>query len=597
MQSNLYEALGVEPSSDTPAIRAGLRAVLRRFWAAPRDASGDSEEAVRFVALAAAILTDPAQRRAYDDAAMPSQMQNPWRAMSPPNVPADGAISLGLDVNAALSVRENRRAEPGLLPTVSALARSLPEPSHWASAYVFAATALAFTLLVGTVFWVAIGNQMQLLTALGLAIVAAALSVGVASRVRSEAPDQSAPSLSRLSIVKWRRESSIFMGTPPPQQDTAWIFRLRLMELTRSAAGFTTLTNLGARVLGRSADYGLLALLALAVLSAIHWLVPQSAAVLSLLRSPLCFPTLIVLAGVVWDALWLSKYRITPGRWLVGAVVVSGVTETAYGDAPPGFRVITRRAWHHAVSAMALGIVPIALWFSKSRWTRLKHAEGSWEAQSDSVVLTRPTPLALRAAAAAIAVAALVLLFNQWVADAAVAKSWLSRTWQTASREVSELGTELKKSTPIIASVPSGSSGQPAPTEAAPAAPMADTKAAETPAVRAPQLIKPAPQPSAAAPSAEDAQARAVQERRARIDAISAQAARARQNGNYAGLQGACQRWTEDQPASAAAWRCLGLAKFQAGAGRDALPALRQALKLEPNDADVESAILRTLRP
>jgi cytochrome c-type biogenesis protein CcmH/NrfG len=62
-------------------------------------------------------------------------------------------------------------------------------------------------------------------------------------------------------------------------------------------------------------------------------------------------------------------------------------------------------------------------------------------------------------------------------------------------------------------------------------------------------------------------------------------------------LQGVCERWTEDQPGSAEAWRCLGLARHQAGAGRDALPALRQALKLEPNDAQVEAAILRILRP
>jgi uncharacterized RDD family membrane protein YckC len=593
MQSNLYEALGIEPSSDTPAIRAGLRSVLRRFWAAPRDASGDSEEAVRFVALAAAILTDPSQRRAYDDAAMPSQLQNPWRALSPSNPPLDGAISLGLDAGAAQSLQETRRVEAGLLPTVPALARSLPEPSHWASAYVFAATALSLTLLVGVVLWVA-NSHLALLTGFGLAALAVGLSFGIAAKIQSEPPDQSAPSLSRLSIVKWRRESSIFMGTPAPQQDTAWIFRLRLMELTRSAAGFTTLENLGARVLARCADYALLTFLCFALLSAIGWLLLQTTSALTVLRSPLLFPTLIVLLGVIWDALWLSKYRITPGRWLVGAVVVSGVTETAYGDTPPGFRVIARRAWHHATSAMALGIAPLAAWFAKSRWTRLKQSEGSWEAQSDSVVLTRPTPLPLRAAAVAISMAALTLLFNQWSTDLVIAKNWLAHGWTTASKGVTELGAGFKKSsTSDLTNLPA-----PIPSAEPTAAPdNSEPKQAQTPAAPPPAPIKNAPPAATARPSAEDAQARAVQARRARIDAVSAQDARARQSGNYAGLQGACQRWTEDQPASAAAWRCLGLAKFQAGAGRDALPALRQALKLEPNDAEVESAILRTLRP
>ena len=92
-------------------------------------------------------------------------------------------------------------------------------------------------------------------------------------------------------------------------------------------------------------------------------------------------------------------------------------------------------------------------------------------------------------------------------------------------------------------------------------------------------------------------QLNAAQARRNRIDGYARQAEAARKSGNYGGLQASCQRWTEEQPGSAEAWRCYGLALHQNGAGRDALPALRQALKLEPNDAQVEAAILRTLRP
>jgi cytochrome c-type biogenesis protein CcmH/NrfG len=89
----------------------------------------------------------------------------------------------------------------------------------------------------------------------------------------------------------------------------------------------------------------------------------------------------------------------------------------------------------------------------------------------------------------------------------------------------------------------------------------------------------------------------ASQARRARIDGYARQAEAARRSGSYVGLQASCQRWTQDQPGNGEAWRCLGLAQFQTGAGRDALPALRQALKLEPRDAQVESAILSILRP
>ena len=92
-------------------------------------------------------------------------------------------------------------------------------------------------------------------------------------------------------------------------------------------------------------------------------------------------------------------------------------------------------------------------------------------------------------------------------------------------------------------------------------------------------------------------QASAAQARRVRIDAYAKQAESARRSGSYAAMQGSCQRWTQEQPGNGEAWRCYGLAQFQSGAGRDALPALRQALRFEPRDAQVEAAILSILRP
>ena len=92
-------------------------------------------------------------------------------------------------------------------------------------------------------------------------------------------------------------------------------------------------------------------------------------------------------------------------------------------------------------------------------------------------------------------------------------------------------------------------------------------------------------------------QANAAQARRARLDAYTRQAEGARRSGNYTGMLSNCQRWTQEQPGSGEAWRCYGLAQFQGGAGREALPALRQALKFEPRDLQVEAAILSILRP
>jgi hypothetical protein len=61
MRATFYEALEVAPTAESSVIRAALRTVLRRFWSVPRDPSGDTEEAVRFVALGGARNTT--QRR------------------------------------------------------------------------------------------------------------------------------------------------------------------------------------------------------------------------------------------------------------------------------------------------------------------------------------------------------------------------------------------------------------------------------------------------------------------------------------------------------------------------------------------------------
>ena len=110
-------------------------------------------------------------------------------------------------------------------------------------------------------------------------------------------------------------------------------------------------------------------------------------------------------------------------------------------------------------------------------------------------------------------------------------------------------------------------------------------------------------QPTPASPAVSGAEAEmarlatASRARMARIDGYAKQGAAARRSGNYGGMQATCRSWTKDQSGNGEAWRCLGLAQFQGGAGREALPALRQALKLEMGDAQVEAAILSILRP
>ena len=102
-------------------------------------------------------------------------------------------------------------------------------------------------------------------------LFAAALWLG-----RAREPAAAVASLSRLAIIKWRREGSIFIGLPPPQHDTAWIFKLRLMELTRSAAGFVTATNPWRRLVARLVDYSLVALATYGLIALADAFVPVS---------------------------------------------------------------------------------------------------------------------------------------------------------------------------------------------------------------------------------------------------------------------------------------------------------------------------------
>ena len=80
MRNSIYDALEISASSSVAAVQAAVRTVVRRFWAVPRDASGDSEEAVRFAALAASILGNAVRRKDYDVAL------NPGVGSGPPGV-------------------------------------------------------------------------------------------------------------------------------------------------------------------------------------------------------------------------------------------------------------------------------------------------------------------------------------------------------------------------------------------------------------------------------------------------------------------------------------------------------------------------------
>ena len=239
---------------------------------------------------------------------------------------------------------------------------------------------------------------------------------------------------------------------------------------------------------------------------------------------------------------------------------------------------------------------PIALIRALKNWRNARDNEVEWDARGDSLVMARPMAAPAVATALMVIAASTVILLSGWRRD--YVSIWpYALTWSAA------LHSQASKSSPPQPIDP-GVFAVATPATPASEAPPAPPPAPVTQAVVAPPLPAAAPAipaVSAAQTNATEAQmsqqVSAAQARRLRIDGYEQQAASAQRGGSFASLQGSCKRWTIDQPGSASAWRCLGLAQFQSGAGREALPALRQSLKLGSKDPQVEDAILRILRP
>ena len=607
MRNSLYDALEVNSSSTTDAIKVALRTVVRRFWAVPRDASGDSEEAVRFAALAASILVDPVRRKDYDAALNPGVGAGPWRLPigrhgGSGDAAGEGGTHSRIMAEGGVEVSQLtiEAVVPKALPGVDALSESLPDGNAWASPLMWAAfgiACLALWFAAARPFpgWFNLSLVQALLVALGAVAAAYAVSAWLS---RSQEVAVAAAGLSRLAIIKWRREGSIFIGTPPPQHDTAWIFKLRLMELTRSASGFVTSSNPWRRLAARLVDYALIAV----VLHVGIWFVDQMVPVLDelfiLARSVLLLPTLVVLTAIPAAALSQRVFGNTPGKWLMSLQLVTGVSRPADHTEPTERTLLWARATRVAWSGAALGFWPVALFRLPRNMRLARDTETDWEGSGDSLVMARPLTAPALATGLVILLASTLILLSGWRRDYIAA--WPAIASATAAAQTAFTGFFPAATSPMhkVAS----QVAVPQTTDDARAEPVAVTPApsAEMPSVAStPGAKQPIAAPSAVS-GAEAEMARlatASQARRARIDGYVKQGEAARRSGNYGGMQATCQRWMQDQPGNGEAWRCLGLAQFQGGAGREALPALRQALKLEPRDAQVEAAILSILRP
>lgn len=591
MRTSLYDAIGVGNGSAAGEIRSALRALVRRFWTVPRDPSGDSEEALRFISLAAAILTDDRRRDNYDASLSPGVGAGPWR------IPVASARQSAIDEperrpsvveESAISQLSVDIAQDVSLPSVEAFAENFPgeasRPVVWIA--IASLIALVATVVGALLLARAVGHEVPVAAGIALIalVLAGILGANTAQRARQHEGGQS---LSNLAVIKWRRDGSVFIGVPPPQQDTAWLFRLRVAELTRSTNGYLVQSLPWRRFLARAFDYSLLALALFSAVAVIQMLLPEYLPDhwLRLLRSPLILPTGVVLAAIPIEAMLTARFRMTPGKWLLGLLALSGVTHAGPRLGVDVRRAARRRSLLVARNGLAFGFLPLTVLRIPIAWQRIRGDEPDWDAESDTVVLARPVAWLPATTSVLMVLATALVVLSFWLHDGV--KIWHSArevTPHLALRQPASAGHEVR-SAPATESAPAP---PPTATIASPTAPKSPATAPEPP-----QSVQRSSEPAAlAVPAA------AAQSRRARIErAQAAVAAVKRGQGTYGPLQGLCQRWTEDQPGSADAWRCLGLAKFQNGEGTAALPALRNALRLEPRDPEVERAILTILRP
>ncbi len=598
MRTSLYAAIGVSNSSSTSEIRAALRALVRRFWAVPRDPSGDSEEALRFISLAAGILTDDRRRDNYDVSLSPGVGTGPWRvpfasarqsaADDPTDVPSAAAVDVGVS---QLSVGVAREVT---LPSVEAFAENFPGETSRPIVGITAAALVALVLVVIAALALARewGGGPGVGLGLGAAAMAIAALIGATTAQRARQND-GAQSLSHLAVIKWRRDGSVFVGIPPPEQDTAWLFRLRMAELTRSTNGYLVQSVPWRRTLARAFDLALSVWVVALLANVLSWLLPGASglAIATWSLSPILLPTLAVLLVLAIEPALMARYGWTPGKWLLGLYAVFGVTHVGARSKAEVRTAARRRAWQAAWYGLALGFLPATLLLLKQRWHALRDNEPRWDAASDTVILARPVAWLPATSAALTVLAAFLLATTFWTRNVTAAWNDLS-TWLAALRPSASISAPpAQPAQPAEAAVNGARTGPAEPrAESAPPSPHGKAPATKTP----PPNGKPVDNTEARIAQ----QAAGAQARRARIErAEAAVAAVRRGQGTYGPLQSLCQRWTEDQPGRAEAWRCYGLAQYENGAGTAALPALRTALRLEPKDPEAERAILMILRP
>ncbi|TMH36075.1 MAG: tetratricopeptide repeat protein [Betaproteobacteria bacterium] len=584
MKATLYEALGIPQLASDQEVRAALRRLIRKYYAKTRDGQGNVEEALRFINHASRILSEPGQRRKYDqELAATTDADTEQRiAHFVSNVAAtdqhatadDGVIAVGDDEENELALpdlsSDKNLHHPGLTERVASFGRS--------TLGQLALCALFGAFIAGAIVFVTPADAMlvakQVLVWLTLTLLILSLIYGIVHgltwmRRRRELPEQALIPQTDLAILNWRREKSVFLGTDAPQEDASWIFQLRMAELERAKAGRTSEPRPWNRLGARLFDYAIWGLVLALLLSALHSSGAVDDDTAFWIGHPLFAPILITLTWVPVEALLIASLQQTPGKWLFGVYLQFSISDAyARRDVRAQLQRALRRSFRVWWEGVACGFpllapILIAVCYEKL----VQGGETDWDFAEDCLVTHSP-PGVLNTVTGVVGLAAMLWLYGvAWhepMAESITAArnaivSWVPSPPTLLPRgfqgEVGKIGSIERMATTVSVA------------------------------------------PPAFTGSANDADTTALfAERQARLGLLRGEGPRMLHAGNWRRAADLCRAWTELEFWSSEPWRCLGYALQAQGYHQEAINAFHKAAQYDPLDKSLDAAIEKSQR-
>lgn len=561
MKVTLYEALGIPPTASDKAVRAALRNLVRQYYLNTRDDQNEIEEALRFVNHASHILTDKALRQRYDEE-IASGIHIGSDAARRHFVANMQALGLGRSVTFTAgseadfsnpNYAQQKAHHHGLTAGLNLVARG--------AFYQITAAATLIPMLLLVIWlvtpWHNLLKQSQLLFiwSLGGGVVAAGIYTLVSNiaqrRRRTAEPFNSA--VAQLTILKWRKEKTVFMGTFEPIEDPTWLFRLRMVELERAQNLRTSGVRAWVRLAARLFDYGLWGVSLTAFYYVLGFLGVISPNTIAMLTHPMLAPIITTGTWVPLETLLQVYLHTTPGKWLFGVYVQFGVS-SAHNRPNIRTRWISsfRRAVHVWWRGMGCGVPVVSLaLMALGKEALMNQLETDWDAAEDCLVTHSP----VGKLNAFTGIAGLVAFL--W----ATGMAW-AEPMQATAREVEAFAANVVEQAAAV--------------------------------IHRIQPNEPATQIAANDPV--DSVPTPLEIKRKRWAEWEAEAKVLGAQKNFTQQAEICRQWADEDFRNPDAWKCLGLARQALGSHRAAVEALQRAARYDPNDQSIQDAIVRSFR-